>query len=164
MWKDQYDRMYRSAGRVRDCYSRRGIDEGYDGTTEFPAFRDAVIHTFQDIFHLRDWLCNDSSVQIPDADIKDLFVNNPQTWPALHIARDIANGSKHLENKRPSHSGEARVSQTGHVSVEYGTEPGGAIRQSISVHTDASALEDALVLVERCLNEWDAFLTEHGLV
>jgi hypothetical protein len=113
MWEEQYFRMLRSVQRVKKYYDGLiGLDH-YDGSQAFLEFRDFVIHVFQDIFHLRDWLKNDSSVTVVNADIDALFSRNPGASPNLHIARDIANGSKHLVITSPSQSQNTKIAPTG---------------------------------------------------
>ena len=165
MWKEQYDRIGRGIADLRVYYKGKSGYEHYDGAAEFPRFRDHVMHLFQDIFHLRDWLINDAAVNIPDADLHALFTRNFDKWPALHTARDVANAGKHLVlTMQPSVSKDAAVAKTGHLAINpSGDMKDTVIKHSIAVQIDASNAEDALALAERCLKEWHAFLSEKGL-
>lgn len=166
MWEEQYARMIRSIQRVQPYYDGlTGLDH-YDGSAVFPEFRDAVIHLFQDIFNLRDWLKNDSGVAVTNQDIDATCSNNPSTYPNLHIARDVANGSKHLTITRPSGSADTKVAGTGHVAVSFGA--GGEMKSTILKHSIAIELSpsnfvDALDVAKGCVAEWDTALQGWGL-
>ncbi len=80
VWREQYDRMLRGLDRVERHY--RGFVEFDEFGPEHVAdFRDDIVHAFQDVFHLRDWLKEGS----PQAHLTP--VSSPLwTWGAvLHL-------------------------------------------------------------------------------
>jgi hypothetical protein len=75
--------------------------------------RDALIHFFQDAYHLKDWLRNDQGEQAignqparnaVSQQVKDAVENYISSTLFLQLCADIANGSKHLE-LRPGQPG-----------------------------------------------------------
>jgi hypothetical protein len=163
MWEEQYERMQRALREVERYYEGLSGSRTYD-VDDFQRFRDAVIHFFQDCFHLRDWLKNDPSVSIPDQDLFDLFnVRSPSRH--LPVSRDVANGSKHLRIDRPSVSRDAKVAPSGRLDWTPGsTMPEGVIRHSITVQIHATKVMDALELAKVCVKDWNAFLRSKRLI
>lgn len=166
MWKDQYSRMLRSIERVQQYYDGLTGLEHYDGGQAFPEFRDSVIHMFQDIFNLRDWLKNDPAVSTPDSVIDALCSGNPATSPNLHIARDVANGSKHLTITKPSQSKNTKVAATGNMAITFG--PTGEMKDTVLKHSifidlGANNVVDALHTAKQCAAEWRSALLAWGL-
>ena len=108
-WPEQYERMLRSHDRLND-YSR-----GHRAASSDEA-RDALIHFFQDAYHLKVWLRNDQGEQAigiqpsrnPGAQhIKDAVESYVSSTQFLQLCADIANGSKHL-GLRPARKAEER--------------------------------------------------------
>lgn len=163
MWKEQYARLGRSIARVKAHYAGRS---GYShfGPEDVAAFRDDVIHAFQDVFHLRDWLVRDPTVAVPEKEIKQLYKDNPSANPSLHLARDVANGSKHLENTRPSVDADAAVAKTSNVNVNLaGRMEDTVFSHNVNVELGGGKSRDALKLLEDCQQEISAFLKAKGL-
>mgnify|MGYP000701759998 CR=1 FL=1 len=166
MWNEQYQRMLRSFQRVQNYYDGLTGLEHYDGASVFPEFRDSVIHLFQDIFNLRDWLKNDQKISVSNSDIDSTCSGNSSKFPNLHIARDVANGSKHLRITRPSQSVDTRIAGVGHLEVSFGA--GGEMKNTVLKHSIAielgdSSLADALTVAGGCIAEWDEVLQNWGL-
>ncbi len=166
MWSEQYLRMIRSVERVQPYYDGLTGLDSYDGSKIFPEFRDAVIHLFQDIFNLRDWLKSDPSVEIPNHEIDAKCSGNPEACPNLHIARDVANGSKHLKISRPSQNADTKVAGTGRISISFGA---GAemkttvLKHSILIELGAGEYADALEVAKGAISEWREALADWGL-
>lgn len=102
-WREQYDRVRRSHDRLSD------IAGGREHASSDEA-RDALIHFFQDGWHLADWIANDPAVSVDKSDI-DEHVKSTQ---ALKLCADLANGTKHfgLDPKRRLRTGDAATAIT----------------------------------------------------
>jgi hypothetical protein len=83
-WKGQYERMKRWDKRLEkfNCFI---VD-----TEHLHDFLDTLYTTYQNIFHLKDWLYKD---EVLDRHTLNNFVN---THKEIGICRDIANGTKHF--------------------------------------------------------------------
>jgi hypothetical protein len=165
MWREQYERMLRGLAKVEDHY--RGTVEYEDfGPEHTMEFRDAVVHAFQDVFALRDWLKADPNVTVPDNEINRLFSGAPDEFPNLHLARDLANASKHLVlDRTASISEDANVARDPDVDmVSAATMRRTHVPQSIRVQIDAGRSEDALAVLKDCVAEWKTFLSMKGLM
>ena len=164
MWKEQYERIIRGVARLEGSYSGLTGLEHYDGA-HFADFRDAVIHVFQDILHLRDWLKNDPAVTVPAQDLDRLFSGNVAASRNLHAARDVANGSKHLVINSPSISADTKVSRTGQITwTPSGTMRDSPIKHSINIDLGSGNFVDALDLARRCVDDLNGFLGSRGLI
>jgi len=119
-WREQYDRVLRARTRVVEHYAGRTGYETFGGD-DFQRFRDDILHCVQDIFHLRDWVKNDQSIDVDLGVLKTLFIGDPVCSPYLHMARDLANGSKHLVLDR-ARSSEVDVAMSPSGSVHW-TQP-----------------------------------------
>ena len=83
-WKGQYDRMKRWDKRLEN-YNCTITDVNH-----LNDFLDTLYSTYQNIFHLKDWLYND---KIFDQRTLNNFVNKNTE---IGLCRDIANGTKHF--------------------------------------------------------------------
>jgi hypothetical protein len=163
VWREQYDRMRRGLMVVEKYYGGRTGMSTFGAENVF-AFRDDVIHLFQDIFHLRDWLMNEASADLPRQELHDLFIDHPADWPDLHIARDVAISAKHLKIDRPSMSDSTAVASSSRVAVKPGASmEEGVFQQNIYVE-DGRRKRDALELAKACVKAWDNYLTSRGLL
>jgi uncharacterized protein (DUF433 family) len=142
-WKMQYHRMMRGRERIKKAYP--SMHEYYD----------AIYHFFQDVLHLRDWLCNDTN--LGDEQIRERF--NKSQW--LMIARDVAEGTKHLRLSTPK--AQAKISEaelllgfgytTHHHHIVYGQGP--------EEEKESISFED---LVCHVIREWQTILSEYNLM
>jgi hypothetical protein len=167
-WREQYDRVLRARVRVTEHYA---VKAGYKtfGGDDFQRFRDDILHCIQDIFHLRDWVKNDQSVDVDLGVLKTLFIGDPVCSPYLHMARDLANGSKHLVLDRARSSEvDIAISPTGSVDwTPAGNMEDGVIAQALQIEVgsgDGVTRMDALAFIDACMQEWDEFLRGEGLI
>jgi hypothetical protein len=143
-WREQYDRMKRWRARLNES-----------GHAE-ERRRDDIYAFFVCCYHLKDWIKKDASL---DEDVHqgvESFVNSNRT---LGLAADVANGFKHLERDQ-----KPRVDPSAHVSVVGGFHVGmpEPALSGIVVAGDQT-WEDASVLADRCIEEWEGFLRRHRL-
>jgi hypothetical protein len=104
---------------------------------------------FQNCWHLKDWIRGDVSVS---RDINRAIQSAAhQSW-ALGICSDLANGTKHFENKTAEHSRmDTRITLGKSSVVDAVIDMGDG--------TTRSGLEVA----RQCLLDWEAILTRHNL-
>jgi hypothetical protein len=130
--------------------------------------RDALIHCFQDAYHLKDWVKND---QPSNAAQVEQFIDEA---PILRICADVCNGTKHLRlnNARTGDTSTAITSQSvtvrpGTIFARLGTK--GQIQAATiesnsqpSLHSwQVSSLGkdyDAVGLADCVVHEWEAWL------
>lgn len=137
-----------------------------------PEGRDALYHFCQDALHLRDWIINDPAITNPNRtqrtqDLRTLFSS---TSPALAACADIANGSKHLEQRKYSYTsgesgaGHARLTGQGvTIGVPAMTlegESGGSVQYHWFIGGDWEALD----LAANVVADWDTWLNSCGLL
>jgi hypothetical protein len=86
-WKEQYERVKRSLCR---------IENRNEDLSEY--HKDDIWHFFQDCYHLKDWLKNDSTIDDKtkgkNGDNIEKFVRSNIE---LQLCADLANRTKHLE-------------------------------------------------------------------
>jgi hypothetical protein len=177
-WPEQYERMLRSHDRLND-YSR-----GHRAASSDEA-RDALIHFFQDAYHLKDWLRNDQGEQAigiqpsrnPGAQhIKDAVESYVSSTQFLQLCADIANGSKHL-GLRPGQPGKPKSGpRTGDVTTAItgqsvtvrpaaagsGNDPDPAIH-SWRIESGGNSY-DAQDAADKVVAAWQTWLRQKGLI
>jgi hypothetical protein len=144
-WPEQYKRMKRWRKRLNE--QSQNEENRRD---DFYAF-------FVCGYHLADWIRSDDSV----ADDVRASAWEFRNTGALGLARDVANGFKHLKRDRRPADADARVEVIGgmHGGHSEPTSSGFVIEGE-----GAQTWEDAVALADRCIGEWNRFLREHGLM
>jgi len=159
-WREQYDRMIRSHARllsVTDRSTALGSDDA----------RDALVHFFEDAYHLKDWIGNDVTLSRRRFDVEKA-VNNSMR---LTICADICNGVKHF-NLRRGRGGGAGAEIVGQgLTIGLPTarwpEPDEADEGWIehSWHIEyRGRTYDAAKLAAEVVAAWDRWLTTQGLL
>jgi hypothetical protein len=158
-WREQYDRLLRSHDRLS------AIAGGGQHASSDEA-RDALIHFFQDRWHLADWIANDPAIRIGRGAI-DAHVNNSQ---ALMLCADLANGTKHfgLDPGRRPRTGDAATAVTRQdVAVRPATigspDPPQPALHAWRVSSGGQEY-DALTLAGDVVREWNQWLQAAGLL
>lgn len=161
-WPEQYQRMLRSHARLTN-YAR-----GHEHVSSADA-RDALIHFFQDAFHLKDWLKGDQGeaaigyepARAPVAqNIKGAVEGYVKNTPELAICADIANGSKHLV-LTTAKTGDLATAVTGQgVTVRLGS---GALH-NWRIESGGAPPYDALDLADRIVSAWETWLRQQSLL
>jgi hypothetical protein len=124
-WRDQYDRMNRSLFRL--LMTQAGLfpsstvppDDGTGTLTFAPADHrdalDALMHAYQDAYHLKDWIRNDPSITTSNV---EQFINSDVH---LKICADLCNGSKHFQLDERARTGDPTTAVAAqHVKVLVG--------------------------------------------
>lgn len=125
--------------------------------------RDALVHFFQDAFHVRDWIRYDDTVPDPVRDGVFQAVRR-DIWLAL--AADLANGSKHL-GLSPSHQPHTGDRSTGFtsqsVTVQLGATAHGPRVLTWWTVTSNGTTHDALDVARAVVVAWNTWLLDQGL-
>lgn len=80
------------AYRFRNRYAAQINGRSVLPDTSFNDLEDFLWAAFQNLWHVKDWLRNDPSI---DGDVAQLAVADAENTRALLIAADMANGTKH---------------------------------------------------------------------
>jgi hypothetical protein len=135
--------------------------KAHAANTDF--LNDEVYAFFQNCYHLKDWLKNDSSSA---SKVKDVETFVGSSTP-LTICADLANGSKHLLLKRPRGDASTTVGAR-HFNVTISDSiSGGSTPTTISIRYEVHAnrqVYDAYTIATDCLGEWEAYLNRQGLL
>jgi hypothetical protein len=141
---DQYNRVIRFLGRLEyDNYGSTNYD-------------DNLYSFFQNCWHLKDWIKNDSKI---DKTLTSSIEKVVKNYPNIMISCDIANASKHLKLST-SRVGAEVVSRS--VTVNLGDVSKSKCSHKIVLDdgTEVVAQEVAKLAVE----EWKLILVKNGLL
>ncbi|MFB7301336.1 hypothetical protein [Streptomyces rubiginosohelvolus] len=147
-WESQWDRVGRRLEDVRAVY------EGAPGGTDVAV--DRVLSFFEAVYHLKDWLGNDPTVQVTKANGDELIDKHQ----VLQLCADLANGSKHLKLDRTRTGDISTTVARNDVEVLVGT---GSSRHRFYVASGGTEY-DARQIAEDAVTEWERFLSRRGLV
>jgi len=140
-WQAQFARLVRSRERISQPYASS------------VAYDDDLQHYFQDCWHLKDWIKNDSSAGVGKA-----IEGEVQTHKSLRIVADLANGAKHLD--RSKHREGAYVTST-NVTVHLGQSKPIDIHYVVTLADGASLTAESLV--QEAFQAWTEILKKLGL-
>lgn len=149
-WRVQYDRMRRWHARVR---SATAVDDLYI---------DSVYAFFIFCFHLKDWLAMDDSVAREVANAAEQLMNTD--YP-MQLCADLANGLKHVSvTRRPRLPAPVTLS-TGIPSPEASSNVDDYLGLLPTIRAaDGSFIAGAPEIADLCVDRWDTFLRQHGLL
>lgn len=117
-------------------------------------FLDTLYVTYQNIFHLKDWLYKDS---VLDKELLNYFVN---TNTEIGICRDIANGTKHF-----TLGDNFSVDKYFLISVVWNPLDNQQYFKDRKIRIISKAgLFDPFGLSKKCIALWTTFLTEQKLL
>jgi hypothetical protein len=146
-WRTQYDRMLRSYERLDRAghggYSISSVDA-----------EDALVHFFQDAYHLKDWIKNDGAIRVASP---EKLINAEL---AMQICADLANGSKHLKLDHNARLGARTPSKHIEVLVGGGTKH----RWTVTGTGVGDNLSDAHEVAAKVIECWDDWLKQEGLL
>jgi hypothetical protein len=161
-WREQYDRMKRSHARFLAVT---------DGTTAAASddARDTLIHFYQDAYHLKDWIKNDSALGQPRPDVEAAI----KAIDYLAICADLCNGVKHLvlnQTPRRGPLGAQFTSQGATMGLPQAQWPepenpgdAGWIAHNWTID-DQGASYNAAELASLIVDAWDSWLRGNGLI
>jgi hypothetical protein len=143
-WREQYERMLRSHAKLKQVTSGQhniGSDDA----------RDAMMHFFQDAYHVKDWLKNDPNVSVDsEAAVRASVV--------LEVCADQANGGKHMALNHLARHGAAPTAQNVAIMIGVGSAHSWPIEAADGTTWDADKLADDVIAT------WNAFLKANGLL
>jgi hypothetical protein len=148
---EQYDRVQRWFERIEKYH--KGTKEAVD----VPKVKDNYLAFFQNCYHLRDHIENDSNNSVSESDL-DSFI---QTTACMSLCADICNGSKHLKLNSKGWSKENPEMADGAIVRDNVST--GVVSVSYKVETDTGE-KDAYDLAEECIKEWKKFMKTHNLI
>jgi hypothetical protein len=141
----QYERVIRWFERFKT------INSGKMHTTSTENYEDEVHAFFQNCYHLKDWIKNDTSItRLLDV---EKYIN---ATVSLQLCADICNALKHLSRNRPNRSGKDPEFGKQEVFLDLGTS-GRAIRITYWVDTKDGPM-DAFALATDCVAAWDCYI------
>lgn len=155
-WRDQYDRVHRYLTRLQE------IANGVEHVRSSLTYKDDMLAFFQNCYHLKDWIRNDSALDPFTRCAVECHVNANRE---LRLCADIANGTKHLVLTR-RRSGESP--QLGATRYHLVTGDGlGAAPTTLSADSDVDTETDRSTVIQlatKCMEQWDAYLRERGML
>jgi hypothetical protein len=92
-WREQYDRMRRTYDRWQDLATGQVLASSEEN-------KDAMIHFFQNAYHLKDWIKNDENAPISRSARRKVEKHVNRT-EALRLCADLCNGTKHFGLRQP---------------------------------------------------------------
>ena len=153
-WQEQHERMMRSHRRLT------GIAGGQIVASSDEA-RDALLHFFQDAYHLKDWIRNDPSVST--SDVEDV-INSTEP---LQLCADLCNGTKHFRLNRARTGDNSTAFTAQSVTVRPATIGSGRSADP-ALHgwtvESRGQSHEAIDLADSVLSEWRTWLSIEGLV
>ena len=117
---------------------------------------DTVFSFFENCWHVKDHLKNDSTV--PQS-VRDSVEDDVKQFDDLMIAADIANRSKHLVLNRPPRR-DARISVY-HITAYEGSDQEPSASYEISLA--GGSTRDALAVARGAVAAWDCLFTRYHL-
>lgn len=142
-WNSQHERMQRTYARLSNRYVS-SID--YD---------DDLRHFFQDCWHLKDWIKNDTNVP---AVLRASIETEVGALMPLRIAADLANGCKHIDHTRTNREG-AYV-----TSVSVTISPGQGVESFHTITLDDGSTLSGQDLATNAFAAWAELLKKLGLI
>lgn len=147
---EQSDRMLRWYDRFKR------VNDGQEHSEDVDYHEDTMRAFFENCFHLRDWILNDSRSGIPPGDVRNLI----NRTPVMQLCADIAISYKHLLVTQKPRSGQNPTLGPRHFTLSIGGEvPYGQVNYTIST---TSGAKDAFQLATDCVAAWKAFLGQYG--
>jgi hypothetical protein len=151
-FQEQFARVKRYLARIEDR-NRYPID-----------YEDDLWSFFQNCWHLKDWLKNDSSV--PSV-ITQKVENDLKNCSSLMICADLANRSKHLKLTTPPPRKDAKVKEkkiTAVVNEVPGTTKSeSSISIDFIITFDSGSTKSALDVARSAIKEWQTLISGYGL-
>jgi hypothetical protein len=144
-WQMQWRRVERGFVKLQKEYNNTEL---YD---------DDIYHFFQDAWHLKDWIKNDSSV--PKM-VHDQIETEVGSKKCLRIAADFANGTKHMLLKWPRSENAQLTGRN--VTIMLGAS-GKARHEWVLTLSDGSNTT-ADVVAKEVMEQWILLLRKFGLV
>jgi len=148
--------MERALERVRSNRNRRLVE-----------YEDDVWNFFQNAWHLKDWVINDSEI---DQRYRDVVEDDVSNIEALKICADLANRSKHLQLTRKRLDADVLTRNThiyaGTAHLSLGgkqTNTPGYGELILMIRTEDGREFDVIHTAEKTAGEWRRLLSKYGV-
>jgi hypothetical protein len=154
-WQEQYQRVLR--------WLRR-IEQPAEGEIDADEYGDFLYSFFQNCWHLKDWIKNDSSLP---QDMRDEIVREAHKIESLQFCADLANRTKHLTLDKFSRKN-ATLWQIDSIKIGD-AKTGEPLSEAKIGFVIASpevpdALGTATDLVRQAVKDWEQLLRNHKLL
>jgi hypothetical protein len=153
-WREQYDRMLRSHMLLVR------VAGGHDAASSDQA-RDALVHFFQDAYHLKDWIKNDPQVTTRDPE------HLVDTSEPLRLCADLCNGTKHFRLTKKARTGDRTTAFTSQSVAVRPAAAGSGLPPDPARHcwvvSSCGLQYDAVALADDVVNDWDQWLHDERL-
>ncbi len=144
-WRGQFERTARWFARVEKISIER------HQTGDLHRHQDFIYAFFQNCYHLREWLVE--SGVVPQCEMERLFQDHVE----LQICRDVCNGTKHMQVKRPSIDGDYSIfREYDHFHVDRPDD--GPHSMEYLFVLAGSHKYDLFELARKCMAIWEQFL------
>ncbi len=120
-------------------------------------YDDFVWAFFQNCWHLRDWIKNDSAIR---EELRSKLTEEIRKHPSLKICSDIANGAKHFALDRPKDGAGARPS---HKTLAVVAGQPNQTKLTIYIMRGNGERLDALSLAYEAMDAWRSILKKYGV-
>lgn len=150
-FQEQFDRTGRWYERFRDLHHGRAHSKASDN------YVDEIYGFFQNCYHLKDWIKNDTHVSRTAAAQVEPFINQSD---ALALCADLCNSQKHFTLHSPPRSGAIPQIGPKHFSLALGGSQA-TLSMRLSVQS-GSTTWDAFDLATKCMEDWERFLRGLG--
>ena len=146
--------------RVERYYARfKTINDGMVHSAPSESYIDDIYAFFQNCYHLKDWLINDSAYAAHSKNDIERHITN--SLP-LSICADICNASKHLSLSSTPRSGSVPKVGAKHIEIGLhdslgGTELPTTIKLRMEIEHNGTTF-DAFQIAKDALSAWKLFL------
>ncbi|WNB76905.1 hypothetical protein [Methylomonas koyamae] len=144
---EKYEEQLARVKRYFERFSK--INGGISHTQESPNYDDDIYAFFQNCYHLKDWIKNDTYCKTWN--VEEFINSNPE----LQICADICNGRKHLKLTKPPRSNEAPKFAGREIKLNLGQ--GAVIAIKYTITTNSGEI-DAFELGQKCIAAWESFI------
>jgi hypothetical protein len=123
-------------------------------------YEDALWAFFQNSWHLKDWIKNDTGVPRTLASPIEQLCRN---YRSLMLCADLANATKHLRLTAPRLDARPVPEIMVHLTDSFVTgESTGEVRYVYKIVDGAGNSEDALEVARQALLDWETLITGNG--
>ena len=131
------------------------IDKGkIDDDPNFFSYHDIIYAFFQNCYHLKDWILNDTKVSLPPNLVEQFIQQND----CLKICADICNGTKHLKLTRPRSNITEGIMPSS--TIIWFSEKGRVNKIKYIIITTSGSY-DAFKMATECVEKWKEFIKDN---
>ncbi|MCK4622815.1 MAG: hypothetical protein KAT62_11450 [Desulfuromonadales bacterium] len=149
-YQEQIERLRRYHSRFSE------INEGRSHELPSDYYQDDVFAFFLNCYHIKDWIKNDSTLDITSKSVETFINQNNE----LSICADICNAHKHLKLDKPPRSDQERKFGPRVFQVKVGTCDT-EIKVNYTIETISGEI-DAFDLATKCLALWEEFIEKNA--